>query len=136
MASPALVRVEADIDSKSEGGVSMLKEYLGDNYHDSIRELLKADDYLLPDSIIDAELNVGATKIIIDGMLESCVQINSERRKERVSRAVKLTHCAVLCTMLKSRTKNKMFANYRRDWEYKRKQCMDKADKIMFKLLK
>ena len=114
----------------------MLKGYLGDNYRDSIREMLKADDRLLPDSIIDAELNVGATKLIIDGMLESCVQINSEVRKEKVGRAVKLVHCAVLCTMLKSRTKNELFANYRRDWESKRKQCMDKADKIMFKLFK
>ena len=114
----------------------MLKTYLGDNYHDVIRETLKADDYLLPDSIIDAELNVGATKIIIEGMLESCVPINNEARKERVSRAVKLYHCAVLCTMLKSRTKNELYAKYRKDWEGKRKQCIERANKIMIKMFK
>ena len=114
----------------------MLKDYLGDNYHDSIRELLKTDDYLLPDSIIDAELNISAANIILTGMLESCKPINSDARKEKVSRAGKLYLCAVLCTMLKSRTKNKIFAGYRRDWESKRKQCIDKADKIMFKLFK
>ena len=114
----------------------MITDYLEPNYHDSIRKFLGADEFLLPNQIIDAELNIGAAGIILEGVLESCKPINSDARKEKVSRASKLYLCAVLCTMLKSRTKNKMFADYRRDWESKRKQCIDKADKIMLKLFK
>jgi len=114
----------------------MIKDYLGDNYHDEIREMLKADEYLLPDSIIDADLNMQAAEIILVGMLENCVPINSEARKEKVGRAAKLYLCAVLCVMLKSRTKNSFFEKYRRDWDAKRSQCAGNADKIMIKLFK
>ena len=114
----------------------MIKDYLGDNYHDEIREMLKADECLLPDTIIDAELNIQAANTILVGMLENCVPINSEARKGKVGRAARLYLCAVLCVMLKSRTKNSFFEKYRRDWEYKRGQCAGKADKIMIKLFK
>lgn len=113
----------------------LIKEYLRENYHDEIRDILKADDVLLPDRIIDAELNISAANIILEGMLESCVAINSEKRKERVSRAAKLFLCGVLCLALNSRTKVEPFLKYRRDWEYHRKKNMDKANKIMLKLL-
>ena len=114
----------------------LIKEYLGENYHDEIREILKADEVLLPDRIIDAELNIGAANLILEGMLESCVAINSEKRKERVSRAAKLYLCGVLCLALRSRTKVEPFKGYSRDWEYHRKKSMDKANKIMIKLFK
>lgn len=114
----------------------LIKDYLGANYHDEIRELLKADDILLPDRIIDAELNIGAANIILEGMLESCVSINSDRRKERVSRAAKLSLCGVLCLPLSSRTKVGPFLKYRKDWEYHRQKNMGKANKIMLKLFK
>lgn len=107
----------------------MIKDYLGENYHDEIRAMLKADDVLLPDRIIEAELNIGAANMILEGMLESCVAINSDRRRERVSEATKLYLCAVLCVMLKTRDKG-------RDWEYRRKKCADKANKIMIKLFR
>ena len=108
----------------------MIKDYLEENYHDEIRAILKADEALLPDKFIDADLNMGGANVILSGMLESCVAINSDRRRERVSRAAKLYLCAVLCVMLKSRDKNG------RDWEYRRKKCADKANKIMIKLFK
>lgn len=107
----------------------MIKDYLGENYHDEIREILKADEALLPDKFIDADLNMGGANVILSGMLESCVAINSDRRRERVSRAAKLYLCAVLCVMLKTRDKG-------RDWEYRRKKCADKADRIMIKLFR
>lgn len=114
----------------------LIKDYLGENYHDEIREILKADDVLLPDRIIDAELNISAANIIFEGMLESCVAINSDRRRERVSRAAKLYLCGVLCLALKSRTKVEPFKGYSRDWEYQRQKNMGKANKIMLKLFK
>lgn len=114
----------------------MLKTYLGENYHDEIREILKADDVLLPDRIIDAELNIGAANMILEGMLESCVAINSDRRRERVSRAAKFYLCGVLCLALNSRTKVEPFLKYRINWEFHRRKNMDKANKIMFKLFK
>ena len=114
----------------------MIKDYLGENYHDEIREILKADEVLLPDSIIDAELNMGAANMILQGMLESCVPINSVRRKERVSRAAKCYLCGVLCLALNSRTKVEPFLKYRMNWEYHRRKNMDKANKIMLKLFR
>ena len=114
----------------------LIKNYLGENYHDEIRDILKADDVLLPDSIIDAELNIGAANMILKGMLESCVVINSDKRRERVSKAAKFYLCGVLCVMLTSRTKVEPFLKYRRDWEYHRQKNMDKANKIMLKLFR
>lgn len=113
-----------------------IKDYLGESYHDEIRDILKADDVLLPDRIIDAELNIGAVNIILQGMLESCVAINSDRRRERVSRAAKRYLCGVLCLALNSRTKVEPFLKYRKDWEYHRQKNMGKANKIMLKLFK
>lgn len=114
----------------------LIKDYLGENYHEEIREILKADEALLPDRIIDAEINIGAANMILKGMLESCVAINSNRRRERVSRAAKLYLCGVLCLPLNSRTKVEPFLKYRKDWEYHRQKNMDKANKIMIKLFK
>lgn len=114
----------------------LIKNYLGENYHDEIREMLKADDILLPDRIIEAELNIGAANMILEGMLESCVVINSDKRRERVSKAAKFYLCGVLCVMLTSRTKVEPFLKYRRDWEYHRQKNMDKANKIMLNLFR
>lgn len=114
----------------------LIKDYLGDNYHDEVREILKADDILLPDRIIDAELNIGTANMILESMLESCVAINNDRRKERVSRAAKFYLCGVLCLALNSRTKVEPFLKYRINWEYHRRKNMDKANKIMLKLFR
>lgn len=114
----------------------LIKEYLRENYHDEIRDILKADEVLLPDRIIDAELNIGAANLILEGMLESCVQINTVKRKAQVSRAAKLFLCGVLCLALNSRTKVEPFLKYRKDWEYHRRKNMDKANKIMLKLFR
>ena len=114
----------------------LIKNYLGENYHDEIRDILKADDVLLPDSIIDAELNMGAANMMLEGMLESCVVINSDKRRERVNKAAKFYLCGALCVMLTSRTKVEPFLKYRRDWEYHRQKNMDKANKIMLKLFR
>jgi len=114
----------------------LIKNYLGENYHDEIREMLKADDVLLPGRIIDAELNIEAANMILNGMLESCVVINSDRRRKRVSQAAKLYLCGVLCLALNSRTKVEPFLKYRKDWEYHRRKNMEKANAIMLKLFR
>lgn len=114
----------------------LIKTYLGDDYHDEIREILKADEVLLPDSIIDAELNMGAANMMLEGILESCVSVNSARRKGRVSRAAKLYLCGVLCLALNSRTKVEPFLKYRMNWKYHCKKNIEKANKIMLKLFR
>ena len=114
----------------------LIKNYLGESYHDEIRDTLKTDEALLPDRIIDAELNINAANIIFEGMLESCVQINTVKRKAQVSRAAKCYLCGVLCLALNSRTKVEPFLKYRKDWEYHRQKNMGKANKIMLKLFR
>ena len=40
----------------------MYEEYLGQGYHDKVRKMLTANTDLLPDRIIDADLNIGGMK--------------------------------------------------------------------------
>jgi hypothetical protein len=108
----------------------MIKEYLSENYQEEIREILQADETLFPNKFIEADLNIGGANMILEGMLESCVPINNDKRKEQVCEAAKLYLCGVLCVMLKTRDKSG------KNWEYRRMKCMDKANKIMIKLFK
>lgn len=114
----------------------MLKAYLGESYHDEIRKILKADEALLPDRIIDADINICSADMVLSGMLESCVPIVGEKRRQAVEKAAGWYLCGVLCVALESRTRVAPFLEYRKDWRRVGDRCVEKANKKMLKLMR
>lgn len=43
----------------------MYKEYLGEDYYTKVRKMLTANEELLPNRIIDADLNIGGMKQLL-----------------------------------------------------------------------
>jgi hypothetical protein len=114
----------------------MYTEYLGENYHWEIRKILGADDVLCPDSIIDAEYNIGAMKEIMTAKLEIVTRVDSEDKFQKLSKAGRYYLCAVICLALKSRTAVAPYntSKYRKDWDKIREKCLSKGEKIMSRL--
>lgn len=48
----------------------MYKEYLGEGYHDKVRKMLTLNEEVLPNSVIDADLNIGGMKQLLSPALE------------------------------------------------------------------
>jgi len=126
----------------------MYKLFFSEGYHDKIRAMLTADETLLPDRLIDAELNVGATKRLMDGMFEELginpnnvkdidKVINSQEKFIKIQDIARNYHCAVLCVMLRSRTKSAPFCipRYKKNWNIKRRKFVDYANLAMLKLI-
>jgi hypothetical protein len=109
---------------------------LGENYHWEIRKLIGAGDKLLPDSIIDAELNVGAAKLILGTRLELVSPEVMEKSTDKIQKAAKHYLAAVICVALKSRTAEAPYntSKYRKNWDDKRRSLLSKADLIMERL--
>jgi hypothetical protein len=114
----------------------MYTEYLGENYHWEIRKLLGAGDTLCPDSIIDAEYNIGAMKMIMTQKMKDVARIDSEEKFQKLSKAARYYLVAVICVALRSRTAVAPYntSKYRRDWDKIRGKCLSKAEKIMHSL--
>jgi len=114
----------------------MHTEYLGENYHWEVRKLLGAGDTLCPDSIIDAEYNIGAMKAIMAQKLLDVTQIDSEERFQKLSKAGRYYLAAVICVALKSRTAVAPYntSKHRKDWDKIREKCLSKAEMIMRRL--
>jgi len=111
----------------------MYEEYLGENYHWEIRKLLGAGDTLCPDSIIDADLNIGAMKYIMTQKVKDVTQVDSDEKFQKLSKAGRFYLAAVICVALKSRTAVAPYntSKYRKDWDKIRGKCLSKAEKIM-----
>lgn len=114
----------------------MYTEYLGENYHWEIRKILGVGDVLCPDSIIDAEYNIGGMKEIMTAKLELVKRVDSEDKFQKLSKAGRYYLCAVICLALKSRTAVAPYntSKYRKDWDKIREKCLSKAEMIMHRL--
>lgn len=114
----------------------MYKEYLGEEYHDKIRKLLITDDNLLPDRIIDADLNIGGMKQLMTPAIEKMTvrnTITTEEKFNQLSDVAVQYLCGILCMALKSRTSSPPFniPKYKRNWDKKQKKFIDKGNLLM-----
>ncbi len=116
-------------------------EYLGEGYHDKVRKMLTCDENLLPDRIIDADLNINTMKQLITPALEKMQmcgkQINSKEKFKQLSNAALYYLCGVLCMVLKSRTSVPPFniPKYKKKWDKKRDKYMQKGNQLMIGLM-
>jgi hypothetical protein len=115
----------------------MYSEFLGEGYHDKIRKMLVADKDLLPDSIIDADLNINAMKSIIGKSLSER-NITDEKELNQLTTAAIYYLCGVLCMALKSRTSAPPYniSKYQKNWDKKRKGYMQKGNLLVLGLRK
>lgn len=112
-------------------------EYLGEGYHAKIRGMLTCDETLLPDRIIDADLNIGAMKQLLVPVLEK-VKIDTEEKFRQLSSAALYYLCGVLCMVMKSRTSSPPFniPKYKKRWDKKRDKYMQKGNQLMMGLMR
>ncbi len=119
----------------------MYKEYLGEGYHEKLRAMLTVDENLLPDRIIDAEINIGAMKQMIAPVLEKRQmlgkQIDTESKFFQLSSAAVYILAGILCMALKSRTSAPPFntKKYQKPWDKKREGYMQKGNLLMTGLM-
>jgi len=95
----------------------MYSEYLGPGYHDAIRTLLRVNKDLLPDRIIDADLNIGAMRQILQNRLGIKYQLgqvhfDNEENFGLLQEAAKYLLAGILCSALRSRTAVPPFVKY------------------------
>jgi len=120
----------------------MYKEYLGEGYHNKVRKMLTVDEKLLPDRIIDADLNIGAMKQMIasgiDKMQLQGKKVNTEEKYAQFSNAAIYYLCGILCLAMKSRTSSPPFniKKYKKDWDKKRTGYMEKGNNLMIGLMR
>ncbi len=115
----------------------MYEEYLGEGYHAEIRKMLTLPEEVLPDSVIDAEYNIGAMKQLIAPTIEQMKMlgkaIDTEDKFQALSRMALYYLCGVLCVAMKSRTSAPPFniKKYQKRWDKKRTNYMRKGNLIM-----
>jgi hypothetical protein len=118
----------------------MYKEYLGEGYHEKIRKMLTADETLLPDRIIDADLNIGAMKMLITPAMEKMAihgkTVNTEEKYNTLATAALHYLAGVLCLALKSRTAVPPYNKFKRNWDKKRGKFMDRGNRLMLELIR
>jgi len=105
------------------------EEFLGKNYTGRIRNMLGADDDLLPDSIIDADINIGGMKTIIAPVVEKLTllgKIKDEKSYKHLQEAAIYILAGILCIAMKSRTSTPPYdaPEYKRNWDKKREKFM------------
>jgi hypothetical protein len=115
----------------------MYKEYLGEGYHQKVRQMLTCDETLLPDRIIDAPANIGAMKQLITPTIEKMNMmgnnIDTEKKFNQLSSAALYYLCGILCMSMKSRTSAPPFnvKKYQKAWDKKRAGYMQKGNLLM-----
>src|SRR5690554_6262824 len=120
----------------------MYKEYLGEGYCDRIRKMLTVDEKLLPDSIINADINIGSMKQLIAPIVEQLQNagkfIDSDKKYKQLTDAALNYLCGVLCLALKSRTSSPPYdaPEYKRNWDKKREKFMRYANSQMMGLIR
>ena len=120
----------------------MHEEYLGKSYHERIRTMLTVDDKLLPDSIIDAQTNIGAMKMLLAPTLEKMQMlgktVDTEEKYNHLASAGLYYLCGVLCMAMKSRTSAPPFniKKYQKRWDKKRDKYMQKGNELLLGLMR
>lgn len=119
----------------------MYEEYLGEGYHDKIRKMLTLPEEVLPNSVIDAPLNIGAMKQLLSPALEKMKilgkRINSEEKSNQLSQVALYYLCGILCVAMKSRTSAPPFniKKYQKNWDKKQKKYIEKGNMILLRLI-
>lgn len=115
----------------------MYEEYLGEGYHDEIRKRLCLPEEVLPDSVIDADYNIGGMKQLLSPALEKMNmlgnKINTEEKFNQLSQVAVYYLCGILCMAMKSRTSAPPFnlKKYQKNWDKKQKNYMARGNRIM-----
>lgn len=103
----------------------MHERYLGKGYHEEIRKMLGADEEILPNRVIDADLNIGAMKMIVGNKL-LLARISSEEGFLKLQKASKYILAGILCTAMMSRDKKR-----RKKWIKKRIKILNKGNAML-----
>ena len=118
----------------------MYKEFLGEGYHNKVRKTIGADSELCPDRIVDAELNIGAMKMLIAPVLDKMrfkgKVVDTEDKYNSLASAARNYLAGVLCLALKSRTSVPPYNKYKINWDKKRTKCMNRANRLMVELIR
>lgn len=115
----------------------MYEKYLGKDYHNRIREMLTLPEEVLPNSVIDADYNIGGMKQLISPILKTMQihgkRIDTEEKFNQLSQAALYYLCGILCMAMKSRTSAPPYniGKYQKNWDKKEKKFMDKGNMIM-----
>lgn len=115
----------------------LYEDYLSKGYHQKVRSMLTADETLLPNRIIDADLNIGGMKRLIAPAMEKMSmtgnKIDDEKKFNQLSSAALYYLCGVLCTAMISRTSAPPFnvPKYKKPWDKKRAGYMQKGNLLM-----
>lgn len=115
----------------------MYEEYLGEGYHDKIRKMLTLNDEVLPNSVIDADLNIGGMKQLLSPALQKMQihgkKIDTEEKFNQLSNVALYYLCGILCMAMKSRTSAPPFnlKKYQKNWDKKRKNYMQKGNLLI-----
>lgn len=118
----------------------MYKEYLGQDYHAKVRKMLTANEELLPNRIIDADLNIGGMKKLLapalDKMTSHGKQIQTEEQYSILQEAGLNYLCGIIAMALKSRTAKPPYnlQKYKKNWDKKRNKFMQKGNLLMRQL--
>ena len=110
----------------------MYEEYLGTGYHEKVRKMLTLPEEVLPNSVIDADYNIGAMKGLISPVLETR-QIDTEEKFNQLSQVAVYYLCGILCMAMKSRTSAPPYnlKRYQKRWDKKREGYMKKGNMLM-----
>lgn len=65
----------------------LYEDYLGKGYHNKLRQMLTADETLLPNRIIDADLNIGGMKRLIAPALDNMNMIGNRVKTNDLRKA-------------------------------------------------
>lgn len=120
----------------------MHEQYLGKGYHDKIRKMLTCNEELLPNRIIDADLNIGGMKQLLSPALEKMNmfgnKIDSEEKFNQLSQVALYYLCGILCMAMKSRTSAPPFdlKKYQKRWDKKQKGYMKKGNVLIQGLMR
>jgi hypothetical protein len=117
-------------------------EYLGEGYHKRIRGKMTVDEKLLPDDIIDSDVNIGAMKKLVTPVMETLAQfgkrIDTEKKYVQLRDAALNLLCGILCIAMKSRTSAPPFdgPEYKRNWDKKRDKFIRYGNSQLMELMR
>lgn len=111
------------------------KQFMGEDYHNKIRTLLQANEELLPDRIIDADLHIGTMRKMIQDRVGAKYDMGlipkSEELFNLVQEAARYLLAGIICSALKSRTAVPPFKKYERNWKKKQLKLMQRYELFM-----
>jgi hypothetical protein len=117
-------------------------EYIGKGYYGKIRKKITVDETLLPDSIIDADANIGAMKRLVAPVLETMKQfgkfVNTDKKFLQFQEGAINLLCGILCVALKSRTSAPPYdkPECQRHWDKKREKFIRMGNAQLMELMR